>query len=219
MYYNTYTYEEICSQVDSFKNEYQAIILEKGNMKLDSLSSENREIIFTGCGSSYNLVMSAAFFTRKLSGFRAEAVPSSELFYNTDNYIKNDNKYFLICFSRSGETTEGINVVQKMNSFKNVETLAFSCTPQNTLINISDNYYICKKAGENGIVMTKSFSSMLLAYCLMLSKYLGEKSILADFKLMIDYLDGKIKDLFIDIEEYFNRNDFNKYFAFFLMNR
>ncbi|MCD4670680.1 MAG: SIS domain-containing protein [Actinomycetia bacterium] len=211
--YKTHTYKEINEQIDSFKKEYNTIVLEKDDISLDIFNDKDREIIFTGCGSSYNLTMSAAFFTKKFSKFRTEAVPSSELFYNTDIYIKKDRKYLVICFSRSGETTEVINVLQKIRSFKNVETFAFSCRSQSTLINIPDNYYICKEAEEKGIVMTKSFSSMLLAYCLMFSKFLDKKNILEDFELMIDYLDKKSKSLFTDLEEYFSRNDFNRYFA------
>jgi len=61
--------------------------------------------------------------------------------------------------------------------------------------------------------MTVSFSSMLIAYCLMLVKLLDKKEMLEEFKYLIDYLNENISRLYTDIENYLNNSSFNSYFV------
>lgn len=210
---NYHTYKEIITQLDSWETLYEKIAVSESDANIEIFSKDYDEIIFFGCGSSYNAAMSASFFTRELSNFQSIAVPSSELKFNIDNYINKDKKYLLIGFSRSGETTESINMIKTTSSFKNINTFSFTCSKKNTLIGISDDFFICRGVNEKSVVMTKSFSSMLLAYCLLLTKYLNEVDILKDFKMMLDYLNGKVSGLFSSVEEYLNRSDFNTFFA------
>ena len=100
------------AQVESWRKVYDDIVGEKVSLNLNIFSDNYDEIIFFGCGSSYNLSQSASFFTRSLlDGQSCFALPSSELLINTDVYINKDKKYLIVGFSRSGETTESINVV------------------------------------------------------------------------------------------------------------
>jgi len=209
-----FTYKEIATQVESWGKVYSDVVGEKVGLNLNILSDDYDEVIFYGCGSSYNLSMSASFFTKSLlNGKNCLALPSSELLINKDTYIKKNKKYLIIGFSRSGETTESINVVKKLKSRHNITTLAFSCKEGSSITNFSDNHFICRGAVEKSIVMTVSFSSMLYAYCLMLTKFIGNKEMLDEFKYLIDYLNENISKLFNNIEDYIDKNYFSSYFV------
>ena len=209
-----YTYKEIATQVESWRKAYSNIVDGKIGLDLNIFSDNYDEIIFFGCGSSYNLAMSASFFTKSLfSGRSCLALPSSELLINTDVYINKNKKYLIVGFSRSGETTESINVVKQLKGRNNITSLTFSCKEGSTIASFSSNNFICRDTVEKSIVMTKSFSTMLFAYCLMLTRFIGNKEMLAEFKYLIDYLNENISNLFGDIENYLDKNSFSSYFV------
>jgi len=189
------------TQVESWRKVYSSVVAEKVSLNLNIFSDNYDEIIFFGCGSSYNLSHSASFFTKSLLGGRScFALPSSELLINTDVYINKDKKYLIVGFSRSGETTESINVVKMLKDRQNVTSFTFSCKEDNTISKFSDYHFLCKGVTEKSIAMTVSFSSMLIAYCLMLVKLLDKKEMLEEFKYLIDYLNENISKLYNDIE-------------------
>ena len=202
------------SQVESWKKVYSDIVGEKVSLDLNIFSDNYDEIIFFGCGSSYNLSQSASFFTRSLlNGQSCFALPSSELLINTDIYINKDKKYLIVGFSRSGETTESINVVKLLKDRQNVTSFTFSCKEDNAISKFSDYHFMCKGAAEKSIVMTVSFSAMLLAYCLMLTKFLNNKDMLNEFKDLSNYLGENISKLFDDVKYYIDKNNFSSCFV------
>ncbi len=210
----SYTYREIMTQVKSWKKVYSDVVGEKVSLDLNIFSDNYDEIIFFGCGSSYNLSQSASFFTKSLlDGRSCFALPSSELLINTDIYINKDKKYLIVGFSRSGETTESINVVKLLKDRQNVTSFTFSCKEDNTISKFSDYHFICRESVEKSIAMTVSFSTMLIAYCLMLVKLSDKKEMLEEFKYLIDYLNENISRLYTDIENYLNDNSFSSYFV------
>jgi glucosamine--fructose-6-phosphate aminotransferase (isomerizing) len=202
------------SQVESWRKVYSDVVGEKVSLDLNIFSDNYDEIIFFGCGSSYNLSQSASFFTKSLlDGRSCFALPSSELLINTDIYINKDKKYLIVGFSRSGETTESINVVKLLKDRQNVTSFTFSCKEDSTISKFSDYHFMCRGVSEKSITMTVSFSSMLIAYCLMLVKLLDKKEMLEEFKYLIDYLNENISRLYTDIENYLNNNSFSSYFV------
>ncbi len=202
------------TQVESWRKVYNSVVGEKVSLDLNIFSDNYDEIIFFGCGSSYNLSQSASFFTKSLlDGRSCFALPSSELLINTDVYINKDKKYLIVGFSRSGETTESVNVVRLLKDRQNVTSFTFSCKENNTISKFSDYHFMCRGITEKSIAMTVSFSSMLIAYCLMLVKLLDKKEMLEEFKYLIDYLNENISKLYNDIENYLNNNSFSSYFV------
>lgn len=208
-----YTYREIINQAKSWKKVYEDIV-EKIDLDLNIVFDDYDEILFFGCGSSYNLSQSASFFTKAmLNGRSCLALPSSELLINTDVYINKSKKYLIIGFSRSGETTESINVVKKLRGKDNIKFLVFTCKEKSTIESFSDYCFTCRDSVEKSVVMTASFSSMLFAYCLLLTKFINNKEMLTEFKYLINFIEEKIYYLFNDIKNYLDKNDFNSYFV------
>jgi glucosamine--fructose-6-phosphate aminotransferase (isomerizing) len=210
---NNHTYKEISHQIKSWKENLNEITGEKTKISADLFSKDFDKIVFFGCGTSYNLAMASSFFTNTVSGFDSIALPSSELLFNSETYIDNDKNYLLIGYSRSGETTESIEVLNKFKTQKKIKTFAFTCREKNSFIDISENHYICRDAEEKSVAMTRSFSTMLFSYCVMLTRYLNHKDRLKEFFSLCTYLESKMSLLFGDIKEYIDAFDFNSYFA------
>ncbi len=208
---DNYTYREISSQIRSWKENYDVITGEDTKIGSDLFSKDFDRIVFFGCGTSYNLAMAASFFTNTVSGFDSIALPSSELLFNSETYIDKDKNYLLVGYSRSGETTESIEVINKFKDWKTIRSFAFTCREKNSLVDVSDDYYLCRSAEEKSIAMTKSFSTMLFSYCIMLTKYLDNEDRLKEFSYLCDYLEIKMSLLFDEIKEYIDSNDFNSY--------
>ena len=209
---NYATYKEIMKQNNTWENVYDDIIGKK--LQHDEISVENiDEIILFGCGSSYNLAQSAAFFTRSLREPQksALAIPSSELLLNPDYYFKRDKKYLLVGFSRSGETTETVDVFRILTGRQNIRFLGISCRENSSICNIAKSYFVCRDAVEKSIVMTESFSSMLLAYILILLKAAKRKNIIEDFKKIIS--DINIPEMEDYTQRLIDEFDFSSYFV------
>ncbi|MDD5660219.1 MAG: SIS domain-containing protein, partial [Actinomycetota bacterium] len=211
-YEDSNTYKEINSQILSWHHIYKDIT-EKNQVELKIFKKKYDKIIICGCGSSYNLSQSAAFFTQSiLKDCNIVAVPSSEILLNPDLFINKKKRSLLIGFSRSGETTETLEVFKKFSCNDNIVSFTFSGQNFSSLTKLSDSYYVCKKAKEKSIVMTVSFSSMLFAYCLIIAATYCEK-ILNDFEKLLGYLDKKLSYLNTAIEEFIYSNNFNNYFV------
>lgn len=202
-----FTFNEIKSQAKSWQLIFDDI--DTGTYEI--FKGEYDKIVLFGCGSSYNLAMSAAFFTNTYTDFDALAVPSSELVLNTDTYIKKGKKYLLVGFSRSGETTETIEVINKIKPNKNTSSFVFSCRNKNTLITLSNCFFICRGSEEESIVMTRSFSGMLLAYVLMVLKHIKSSVVFNEFRSMFEYVDEKMDYIFENLENYISKNNFESY--------
>ncbi|MEI7616474.1 MAG: SIS domain-containing protein [Actinomycetota bacterium] len=210
---NNYTYREISGQIESWKENFNDLTGEITKTGTDLFSQYFDRIIFFGCGTSYNLAMASSFFTNTVSDFDSAALPSSELLFNSETYISKNKKYLLIGFSRSGETTESIEVINKFKAHKQIRTFAFTCQDKNSIIDISQNHYVCRNAQEKSVAMTRSFSSMLFSYCVMLTRFQDNKDRLKEFFNLCTYLENKMPLLFGEIKEYTDKCDFNSYFA------
>jgi fructoselysine-6-P-deglycase FrlB-like protein len=85
-----------------------------------------RQIIFTGCGSTYYLALAAAALTQELTGAVCRAFPASELWLSAgSSYV--DGSSLLVAVSRSGETTETLRACEAFLDAKRGELLTFSC--------------------------------------------------------------------------------------------
>jgi glucosamine--fructose-6-phosphate aminotransferase (isomerizing) len=208
----SYTYNEIMKQTDTLELVYEDII--SNTFDFSFLEEPYDELIFFGCGTDYNLCQSASFFTRSLlNNCTSHALPPSELLINPDTYIKEDKKYLIIGFSRSGETTESIEVVKRLKEKKNITLYMFSAIKDSTIIDFAENHFICRGAAEKSVAMTKAYTSFLFAYCVILARFLGRTDMLSEFEYFIKYLKNNIDILFEKIKDYLEKNQFNTLFA------
>jgi len=157
-----YTLSEILNQakawdriLSDFKRQERAI---------EDLFNRQRfdEVVFTGCGSSYYLALSAAATFQHFTGIDAIGVPASEVFLFPDAIFCKRGKYLLVPISRSGETSETVKAAKFFLENLKGDILPISCYEKSSLAALSDENLISFEGKEKSVVMTKSFTSMLL---------------------------------------------------------
>lgn len=119
------------------------------------------EVIFTGCGSSYYLSLTAAVAFQQTTGLRAKAVPASEILQFPGSILVPRSNPLLVASSRSGTTTETLRAVE-VARHRGIATLSLTCAKRSPLARQADLCLHSPKGRETSVVMTKSFSSLLL---------------------------------------------------------
>ncbi|MEN3203702.1 MAG: SIS domain-containing protein [Atribacterota bacterium] len=157
-----YTYAEIRRQPTTWQEVLRYLEGTKGEL-LSCISAEYGEVLFVGCGSSYNLALTAAHLWQKLVRERARGVPSSEIFLFPEGVFLPEEKYLFFGISRSGETTETVKALTHFKEHFRGKALGVTCEEGSSLARLADCAIVLSPAGEESVVMTQSFSSMLLA--------------------------------------------------------
>ena len=167
-----HTYREIVSQsdvwaacLDGLENQ----IVDLG----DWAKRPPPEVIFTGCGSTHYLSISAAAFWRMFTRGSARAVPASELWLLPDS-VHPAPGCMLVAVSRSGETSETLHAIEVFRQRTSGEIIAITCYPDSPIITQADRALVVSEAAEESIAQTRSFTSMFLAVMAFASVFAGK---------------------------------------------
>ena len=131
------------------------------------------EVVFTGCGSSYYLSMTAASVFQQFTGLRAKAVPASEILQFPEGVFAQDSSPLLVAASRSGTTTETLRAAKAV-ARQGIPILCLSCAARSPLAQQADLALCSPRGREKSVVMTKSFSSLLLLGLLLAAQRAGD---------------------------------------------
>ncbi|MCK4966640.1 SIS domain-containing protein [bacterium] len=166
-----YTYNEIIRQQSVWEKALGSLEENKSkhNAYLDKY--KNHKWIFTGCGTSYYLAQTGSYIFKNLTGIETSAVPASEIIMFPESIINKNSDYLLIPISRSGTSTETIQAAQAVKNNFNAPVLSISCDPASTLVNESDLSITFPFEKEQSVVMTGSFTTMLLSTLFLSSLY------------------------------------------------
>ncbi|MGQ9473089.1 MAG: SIS domain-containing protein, partial [Candidatus Caldatribacteriaceae bacterium] len=156
-----HTYQEIHRQPQSFREALT--VLEDAKANLVHLFRESIDgVIFTGCGTSYNLSLSAACIFQTITHIPSRGIPSSEIFLFPDSIFVSGQKYLLIAISRSGETSETVKALDFFAHNYSGKTIGITCEGSSALVQKASFPLVFPFAHEESVVMTQSFSTMLL---------------------------------------------------------
>ncbi len=156
------THAEISSQPQCWKACFQALAEDQQITKLATTFRPASDCLFIGCGSSYYISQAAAASWELITGKPARAIPASELLLFPDLVLNPHRKYQPILVSRSGNTSEVVRAAEYLERQRDIRTLAISCGKDQPLDKISSDTLYLLPADEKSVVMTRSFSSMLL---------------------------------------------------------
>lgn len=132
------------------------------------------EWLFIGCGSSYYVALSAAAAMTTLTGLRARAVPASELLLYPNLALASTN-CVPVLISRSGQTSEVVSAADLLKA-RGIRTLAITCASGQPLQGLATETIVLSGGDENSTVMTRSFTSMLLALQLLAGVVSGDSA-------------------------------------------
>lgn len=156
-----HTCNEILSQPDAWEQALK--VTERSRHQLEPLlGAKYEQVLFTGCGSTYYLSLSAAALFQGLTGCVARAVPGGELLLNPAVTLGHGSA-LLVAVSRSGSTTETVRAVEEFKRQKKGPVVAITNYGDQPLAKLADVALVIEKGQEESIAQTRSFASMFVA--------------------------------------------------------
>ena len=136
--------------------------------------SRRPTVFLMGAGSSDYVGRALAQLLRRQWRCEALAIPSTDLLTNLEEWLAPDRSYLWISFSRSGESPEGIAVVeQALKHHPGIYHLLVSCNRQSQMLRLAAGrrqmlgVALPDAVHDRGLAMTSSFSNMVIfGHCL-----------------------------------------------------
>jgi tagatose-6-phosphate ketose/aldose isomerase len=130
---------------------------------------ETWTVFLIGAGTSDYIGRSLAGLLRQRWQTEVIAVASTDLLAGRDEFLVQGRKYLWVSFSRSGDSPEGVAVLeQALESCPNVKHLVVSCNSNGRMVELareSDNgiaVVLNDAVNDRSLAMTSSFTNMLL---------------------------------------------------------
>lgn len=166
-----YTPAEILQQPATWQTTWRLFGESRSDLAqfLRAAQQERWTIFLVGAGTSDYIGRSLAGLLRQKWGTEVLAVASTDLLAGRDELLIDDKNYLWISFSRSGDSPEGVAVLeQALASCPNVKHLVVSCNAKGRMVQLarpsSDAMAVVldDAVNDRSLAMTSSFSNMLL---------------------------------------------------------
>lgn len=122
-----------------------------------------RQVLVTGCGSTYSLAQIAAGLIQRLTGLPARGVPASEIALYPEQTLYDPGHTLLLAVSRSGTTTETAAALDQFRRSGGGPVWGITCYAGTPIADETDFSLLLPMAQEQSVAQTRSFSTMLLA--------------------------------------------------------
>jgi glutamine---fructose-6-phosphate transaminase (isomerizing) len=169
-----------------------------------------REWLFIGCGSSYYVALAAAATMKSLTGCSARAVPASEILLYPE-LVFPDGFFAPVLISRSGQTSEVLKAASVLKE-RQVPTIAVSCVGGQALEKLATTTIVLP-ADEKSTVMTRSFTSMLLALQFIAGRIAGSQAFCEALTAMPARTQKSLQTVQPRVREFVDRHEFADYVA------
>lgn len=159
-----YTEQEILTQSQAWAEALN--VVQENRKALTALFNRPyQQVIFTGCGSTYYLSITAAALFQQTCQLTARAVTGGELLFNpqTVELPASKGETLLVAVSRSGSTTETVRAVEKFKAEKRGQVLVVTNYGDMPLAALGDLALILPAGQEESVAQTRSFAAMYLA--------------------------------------------------------
>jgi len=205
------TWKEILSQGQVWQTVLQQIGQSAAVEKILATSASRKEWIFVGCGSSYYLAEAAANSWTLLTGQRARAVPASEVLLFAQLLKCNGGESQAVVISRSGKTSETVRAAKTLSSALRIPTIGLTCAEASELEQMCDSTIVLRAADEKSMVMTRSFTSMLLCVQILAARCVGNLQFVRDLQRMAEHFAPRIPSIAEATETFVDKHSFADY--------
>jgi tagatose-6-phosphate ketose/aldose isomerase len=132
-------------------------------------------VFLVGAGTSDYVGQALTPLLRRLWRCEVWAVPSTDLLTNAEDLVFADRPYLWVSFSRSGDSSEGLAVLETaIDKYPKVRHLVVTCNEQGRMALVCktkpDNAFLLAlddSANDRGLAMTSSYTNMVVAgHCL-----------------------------------------------------
>jgi len=172
-----HTLQEILSQPATWRETVRQFERNAELMKAFETFSTEGPWLFVACGSSYYLSRTIAAQWTKLLGAVCTAVPASELLFARQEVLQRTGARQVVLVSRSGKTTEVLRAAEWLKATATVRTMGLTCSESSVLEELCTHTLKMPWADEKSMVMTRSFTSILLAFERLGAKFAGDAAL------------------------------------------
>jgi glutamine---fructose-6-phosphate transaminase (isomerizing) len=158
------TLQEILSQPATWLETARQSKRSGGLIETFQNFSPKQPWLFVACGSSYYLSQTIAAQWAELLGVGCAAVPASELLFAPDEVLLRTGARQVVFVSRSGKTTEVLRAAEIVKKRAGTRTLGVTCSEDSVLRELCTHTLQLPWADEKSMVMTRSFTSILLLF-------------------------------------------------------
>jgi tagatose-6-phosphate ketose/aldose isomerase len=166
-----YTPSEIAQQPATWRTTHR--LFEESRRELISFlkqaHTERWTIYLVGAGTSDYIGHSIANLLRRRWGCEVSAIASTDLLTNRDDLVIPDRDYLWISFSRSGDSPEGVAVLeQALASSPKVRHLVVSCNKNGRMVELAQQrknsfaMLLDDAVNDRSLAMTSSYTNMVL---------------------------------------------------------
>ena len=170
-----HTLREILQQPQTWRQTYRKVMSSSGPIQefltkagLGEDRSRSLNVLLVGAGTSDYIGKSVSALLRREWHCNVQAVPSTDLVTNMDDHIFADSDYLLISFSRSGDSSEGVAVLeQALATYPRIKHFIVTCNENGKLARLAagDNVFsfvLDDEVNDRGLAMTSSYSNMVV---------------------------------------------------------
>ncbi len=205
------TWKEILSQGQVWLTVMQEISQSADVEKILASRGNRKEWIFVGCGSSYYLAQAAASSWTLLTGQRASALPASEVLLFPQLMKYNGDESQAVVISRSGKTSETVRAAKALSGAWGVPTIGLTCAVSSDLEQMCDSTIALRTADEKSMVMTRSFTSMLLSLQILAARWAGDSQFVRELQRMAESFALRIHSIAQATEAFVEQHAFGDY--------
>ena len=170
-----HTLGEILQQPQTWRRSYQKVVASSGrieefltNAGLGVERSMPLNVFLIGAGTSDYIGKSVGALLQKEWHCSVQAVPSTDLLTNMEDYILADSEYLCISFSRSGDSSEGVAVLdQALAQYPRIKHFIITCNQNGKMAQFGErgkvfSFVLDDEVNDRGLAMTSSFSNMVI---------------------------------------------------------
>jgi glutamine---fructose-6-phosphate transaminase (isomerizing) len=210
-YVQAETYKEILSQGQVWRSVLQQLDQEKSAERILGKEKRRPSWLFVGCGTSFYLAEAAATSWTLLTGELARAVPASEILLYPNLTRLDGTDVQAVVISRSGRTSEAVRAAHALRKEMHTPTVGITCAEKSELAAACDSTLVLSAADEKSTVMTRSFTTMLIALQWLAASHAGNAAFGRSLETMAEQFTSRIPLLAEEMEEFVARQPFEDY--------
>jgi tagatose-6-phosphate ketose/aldose isomerase len=171
-----HTPAEIAQQPDTWRSTFELFRRKREQIAeflslagLGASGGARPTVFLVGAGTSDYIGRSLTYLLRRYWHCEVIAVPSTDLLTHMDDLMIPERKYLWISFSRSGDSPEGVAVLERARkSHRDIHHLVVSCNANGRMIRENADaprvLSVCldDAVNDRGLAMTSSFSNMVV---------------------------------------------------------
>jgi glucosamine--fructose-6-phosphate aminotransferase (isomerizing) len=174
-----HTLQEILSQPATW-TETARRFEQNGELNhVSKIFSSQQPWLFVACGSSYYVSRTIAAQWAKLLQLSCTVVPASELLFAPQEVLQRAGAQQVVLVSRSGKTTEVMRAAEWLKTNAAARTLGVTCSDSSVLGELCTHMLKLPWADEKSMVMTRSFTSILLLFERLGAMFAGDAGIIS----------------------------------------